>query len=49
MKGEVFSGFRLAATSAEELFGFEVRLISAEVASASLQSSEESQLAACVR
>lgn len=32
---EVFTGFRLAAASAEELFGFEVRLVGVKVASAS--------------
>ena len=46
MAEEVFSGFRLAAASAQKPFGFEVRLVGAEVASAGRKPSEQRRLAA---
>ena len=42
----MFAGFRLAAASAHESFGFEMRLVRAEVASAGPKPCEERRLAA---
>ena len=38
---EMFSGFDFAAAGAQESLGFEVRLVGAEVAGASAESSEQ--------
>jgi hypothetical protein len=43
---EVFSGFWLITASAHESFGFEMRLVCAEIASAGARSREERRLAA---
>jgi hypothetical protein len=42
----VYSGFWLAAASAHESFGFETRLVCAEVARAGAKSREERRLTA---
>ena len=42
----MFAGFRLAAANAHESFGFEMRLVCAEIASAGAKLREERQLAA---
>ena len=42
----MFTGFRLAAASTHGSFGFEMRLVCAEIASAGAKSREERRLAA---
>jgi hypothetical protein len=42
----MFSSLWLAAASAEEAFGFEVRLVGAEVTGAGAESSEQGRLVA---